>query len=312
MSFGTSPAALQRRALPRDCSAVPGPSSPPSSESSLPPQQQEHVAVVSPSLPGPVLLHTISEEGREELRRPLNSLWWSAVVAGLVMSLSPTCKAFLRGVLPDEPWALAVTSLGYSVGFVIVVLGRLQLFTENTITTVLPLLADRTRDALGSTARLWAVVLVGNLVGCFAAASVMHFFELAPANGHAALMEMCHHYADRSAGQMLGHGVPAGFLVAAMVWASPAAGSSRFWLVLFLSYLISVGDLTHIIAGATELFLLMLAGEASIGRVFLEGILPTGVGNVLGGTVLFALLAYAQGREELEEESEERDGAGGP
>ena len=95
-------------------------------------------------------------------------------------------------------------------------------------------------------------------------------------------------------------GVPAGFLIAALVWSSPAAGSSRFWLVVFLSYMISVGDLTHIIAGAVELFVLLFAGEASLYQVVVQGILPTGIGNILGGTVFFALLAYAQAREELD------------
>tara|TARA_B100001750_G_scaffold43149_1_gene31452 strand:+ start:521 stop:1318 length:798 start_codon:yes stop_codon:yes gene_type:complete len=264
----------------------------------------DHVPVVSPSLSGPRLLHIISEEGREELRRPLTSLWWSAVVAGLVMSLSASCKAFLHGVVPDAPWRLAITSFGYSVGFVVVVLGRLQLFTENTITTVLPLLADRSRKALWCTGRLWGTVLVGNLVGCLAAAALMHFVQLSPDTSHEALLDISRHYADRSAGEMLAHGVPAGFLIAALVWSSPAAGSSRFWLVVFLSYMISVGDLTHIIAGAVELFVLLFAGEASLYQVVVQGILPTGIGNILGGTVFFALLAYAQAREELEPEED--------
>ncbi|MBO6940538.1 MAG: formate/nitrite transporter family protein [Deltaproteobacteria bacterium] len=266
------------------------------------PSSGEHLTVVSPSLPGPTLLTLIAREGREELRRPVTSLWWSAVAAGLVMSLSAACKAYLHARIPDEPWRLAITSFGYSVGFVVVVLGRLQLFTENTITTILPLLTDRTRSALFRTARLWTVVLIGNLVGCFAAAALIHYVQLAPDAPHDALLEISRHYADRSWSQMLTNGIPAGFLVAAMVWASPAAGSSRFWLILFLSYMISVGDLTHIIAGSVELFVLLLAGETSIQDVLVGGVLATGAGNILGGTVFFALLAYAQGRDEIEDE----------
>ena len=111
-------------------------------------------------------------------------------------------------------------------------------------------------------------------------------------------LEVAEHYADRSLWQMLGNGVPAGFIVAAMVWSSPASGSSRFWVIVLLSYMISAGNMTHVVAGSTELFSLLLAGRMGVLEVAL-GTLATGVGNVLGGTVFFSILAYGQARDEL-------------
>jgi len=263
--------------------------------------EDAHTTIVSPSLSGPEIFHRVAREGREELERPLSSLWWSAVAAGLVISLSAVCKGFLHAAVPDVPWRNAVSSVGYTVGFVIVVLGRLQLFTENTITTVLPVLEDRTWNALKCTLRLWGVVWIGNLIGCLVVAALIVYVRLSPDAQHDAIFEVARHYAERSGGQMLAHGVPAGFLVAAMVWSAPAAaGGSRFWVIVLLSYFISAGNLTHVVAGSTELLVLVLDGELDVASAFLRGILPTGLGNVLGGTVFFALLAYGQARDELE------------
>lgn len=263
--------------------------------------EQSHVPVISPSLSGPEIFTSISKEGRVELGRPLASLWWSAVVAGIAISLSFVCKGFLHAWIPDAPWRGAVTSIGYTVGFVVVTLGRLQLFTENTITTVLPALEDRSWRTFVCSTRLWVVVLFGNLLGCFVAALLTTFGELAPPPQQLATMEVALHYADRNLGQMFTHGIPAGFLVAAMVWSSPAAGSSRFWVTFLLSYMISAGNLTHVVAGSTELFTLMLDDRLSVIRTF-GSIFCTGAGNILGGTVFFAILAYAQAREELPDE----------
>ena len=249
-------------------------------------------------LSGPAIFRAIAREGREELSRPAHSLWWSAVAAGLVISLSYSCKSFLHASLPDAPWRNAVSSLGYTVGFVVVILGRLQLFTENTITTVLPLLEDKSMHALRCVARLWGIVALGNLVGCFLAAALSVSTTISSADLLPMSLEVAEHYADRSLWQMLGNGVPAGFIVAAMVWSSPASGSSRFWVIVLLSYMISAGNMTHVVAGSTELFSLLLAGRMGVLEVAL-GTLATGVGNVLGGTVFFSILAYGQARDEL-------------
>ncbi len=81
------------------------------------------------------------------------------------MGFSFIGEALLRSRLPDEPWRPIVAKLGYSFGFVMVVLGRQQLFTENTLTPVIPLLERRDKQTLYRVLRLWGVVRVMNLVG---------------------------------------------------------------------------------------------------------------------------------------------------
>ena len=92
------------------------------------------------SVPSSVIFEAIRREGEHELLRPLSALWWSGVAAGLAISMSILCKGFFVSILPHEDWAAGISNLGYTVGFLIVILGRMQLFTENTITPILPLL----------------------------------------------------------------------------------------------------------------------------------------------------------------------------
>ena len=113
----------------------------------------------------PLIYEIVRKRGDEEMERPAVSLWWSGVAAGLSISFSLLAQSILELHLPDAPWRTLVSSLGYAVGFLMVVLGRQQLFTENTLTAIIPLLARRNWFTLLRVARLWAVVLAANLVG---------------------------------------------------------------------------------------------------------------------------------------------------
>ena len=112
-----------------------------------------------------VVHETIRREGEDELRRPSQALAWSGLAAGLSMGFSLVGEGLLRAHLPAAPWRPVVTKLGYSIGFLVVVLGRQQLFTENTLTPVLPLLRRSRPGGILNLARLWTVVLLANLTG---------------------------------------------------------------------------------------------------------------------------------------------------
>lgn len=247
-----------------------------------------------------VLYEVIRREGERELRRPSSALWWSGVSAGLAISTSVLAKGFLTSVLPDAPWAPAVTNLGYTVGFLIVILGRMQLFTENTITPILTLLHRPSGRTLLATARLWFIVLAANLLGCLIAAALIQYVRIVPAAQMTGILEISRHYAEITPVQHLAWGMPAGFLIAALVWILPrmeAAG--EVMVIMLLTYVIGLGGLSHVVAGSTELFLLVLDGELSLVDAVLRGIMPALAGNVLGGTGIFAALTYAQVREEV-------------
>src|SRR5689334_19120774 len=106
-----------------------------------------------------VVHEAIRLEGEEELKRSSSALAWSGLAAGLSMGFSLIAEGIIRSRLPDTPWRPLLAKFGYSFGFVLVILGRQQLFTENTLTPILPLLHRRDMATLGHVLRLWAVVL---------------------------------------------------------------------------------------------------------------------------------------------------------
>src|SRR5204863_5717625 len=91
---------------------------------------------------------------------------------GITIMASVIVQAALRHKLPDAPWREAVSNIGYSVGFLVVILGRMQLFTEQTIVTVLPVMAAPSWTKLWATAPLWIIVFVANMIGTCVAAAV--------------------------------------------------------------------------------------------------------------------------------------------
>ncbi|MBY0618598.1 formate/nitrite transporter family protein [Sphingomonas ursincola] len=247
-----------------------------------------------------LIYRAISRSGRHELARPFSALWWSGVGAGLAISLSILCKGILTALLPDTAWAPAVTNLGYSVGFLVVIMGRMQLFTENTVTPILPLLAYPSISRLNQTARLWAIVFAANMTGCLIAAILMVHAGIIPPLQMSGVLSVSRHYAEVAPLDHLLWGMPAGFMIASLVWMLPRIESAgEVLMITIVTYMIGLGGFSHVVAGSTELFIVMLMGELSPIKAVFGGILPALVGNVIGGTVIFAALAYAQVREEI-------------
>ena len=247
----------------------------------------------------PVIYEVVRRLGEEEMQRPLVSLWWSGVAAGLSISFSLLAEAILRAHLPEAPWRPLVAGFGYSVGFLIVVLGRQQLFTESTITVVLPVLKELTPYNVWRMMRLWAIVLIANLAGTLFAAAFSTYFPVVPQPLYDAMLAISREMAQLSWWPMCFRGITSGFLIAAMVWMLPTAESAKMPVVTLMTWLIAVGGFTHVIAGSMEAYLLVLAGDWEWWRFVTSFFVPVLIGNMVGGTALFALISYAQVMEEI-------------
>lgn len=269
------------------------------SEMALTGSEREAVAENS-SLSSLTVYSIILREGQEELERPMLSLWWSGIAAGIGISSSVLAEAVIRSNLgSDHPYLSLIESLGYTFGFVLVILARLQLFTENTITVILPLLANTTKQSLVSTARLWAVVLGANFVGTFFTAAMVVHGGILTEDIFSAILQISRHVAELTPSESLLRGIPAGFFIAALVWMLPSAKGSELLVIIMFTWLIAAGEFTHVIAGSNEIFTLVLNGELNFFTAWTHYIGPTLLGNIIGGTGLFAMLAYGQVRQEM-------------
>ena len=262
-------------------------------------RSEERDAIARAGPRAPVVYASISARGLEELNRPLISLLGSGFVSGLIMMLSVLAQGLLSATLPAFEGREAVTDIGYTLGFLIVILGRLQLFTENTITPVLPLLANPGSGYLRLTGRLWLIVFLANIAGTAAGAFMIVHGGIVTPEQLAAAIEVSTKAIAPAPLETLRYGVVAGFLIAALVWCMPTTRGAEFPMIFFITYVIALGDFAHVIAGAGEGFIAVFAGEASLWFVLGGFIVPAFVGNVLGGTVLFATLAYVQVMEEI-------------
>jgi len=257
-------------------------------------KKEEEQAEERATIPASVVYQAILKEGRSELERSSSALAWSGLAAGLSMGFSLVTEGLLRHALPDAPWRPLIVKLGYSVGFLIVILGRQQLFTENTLTPILPLMRDLCSKTFGNVARLWAVVLVTNLLGAAIFAIVIARTPVFEASIRHEFLQIGREALAPAWGTILLRGIFAGWLIALMVWLLPVAEVARFWVIIVITYVVGLGHFSHIIAGSVETFYVAAAGEVSVGHTLLHFVLPTLIGNCIGGVSLVAALNHAQ------------------
>ena len=156
-------------------------------------EDERDQAVEHSALRALVIHEVLREEGEAELKRPPGSLAWSGLAAGMSMGFSFLGLALIHSALPEQPWTRLIDSAGYTVGFLITILGRQALFTESTLTAVLPILVRRDRTTLIATLRFWAVVLTCNLLGTYIFAGLVNLGGVFPPESCRALPYSCGH-----------------------------------------------------------------------------------------------------------------------
>ena len=223
---------------------------------------------------GSVVYRAIRKEGEDELERPTTALAFSGLAAGLSMGFSLVGQGLLRAHLPDSDWRPLIVNFGYSLGFLIVILGRQQLFTENTLTPILPLLDKKEGATIGNVLRLWGIVLLANLIGGFALAWVVARTPVLSPATQAACHAIGHEAMVHSFGVVLLKAIFAGWLIALMVWLLPFAETARVWVIILLTYVIGVAGFSHSIAGSIEVFVIAAVGQKGWLEVLRGFVLP--------------------------------------
>lgn len=232
----------------------------------------------------------------EEMRRPALALLLSGLTAGLDVGFGPMAMAVLsttlRGAFPESVLRV-LTANAYAIGFIFVVLGRSALFTEHTTSAMLPVLERRqsARDLV----RLWALVLLGNTIGCFAFA----FFAsvLLPPLGAAtpeAFGSMAHRLVNHSSWVIFLSAIMAGWIMGLVSWLVTAARDTvgQIICVWLATSVIGLAGLHHSVAGQVEVLIGVFLGQGAGVGDYLRFLVLAVPGNALGGTVFVALLKW--------------------
>lgn len=243
----------------------------------------------------PLVVHeAIRRQGDEELIRSVSALAWSGLAAGMSMGFSFVAEALLRSHLPDAPWRPLITNLGYPFGYLIVIVGRQQLFTENTLTAIIPLLAKRDLATFLAVLRLWSVVLLANLVGTHLFAWVLRNTPVLKPELQPVLHELATDAANVGFGAAILRGIFAGWLIAMVVWMLAAIDTGPIAIIVTLTYVVGLAGLTHVIAGSVQVLYLVMEGAKSWMSYAAGYLIPTLIGNIIGGVTLVSALNHAQ------------------
>ena len=193
----------------------------------------------------------------------------------------------------DSETVFFLTAFAYPVGFILVVLGKSVLFTEQTSLLALPVLHGK--YSIKELLILWAVVIFGNLIGGFLIA--LFIVWIGPALGivsTSSIIEISEHVAHHDITTVFGSAILAGWLMGLLSWSVSSVDSSTSQIVLIyiITLVIGLAGLHHSIVGSIEVFSGLLLSE-NLGisdYVVFESTALTG--NMIGGVVFVALLKY--------------------
>lgn len=264
-------------------------------------EQGEEIEVDEDALPSraAAVHEQIRQEGEKELERDGLALLFSAIAAGLSMGASLMAKGIFQVNLHDVPGGFLLENLGYTFGFIIVIMARQQLFTENTVTAVLPVMHKPSGSNVLLLMRLWGLVLLGNLIGTALAALAFNHMPIFDDAVRGAFVTISQKVMENTPGEMFANAVVSGWIIATMVWMFPSAGAAKIWIIILMTWLVALGDLAHIVVGSVEIFYLVFNGDIPWQEFIWPFALPTLAGNIIGGTFIFALISHAQIRNDM-------------
>lgn len=237
----------------------------------------------------------ILEPGEKEIERPAAALLLSALAAGLVIGFSFLASAFASELVSPEH-RRAAAAAAYPLGFIFVIMARSELFTENTLVPVVPFLEHRDRDRFVKLARIWVLLLLGNLVGALIFGWALADTPMVEPTLRPALDRLAIEATSGGFTHVFYAGIFAGWLMALLAWllASTHSTGAQIALIWLCTFPISALHFRHSIAGSIEAFYLAMAGQASWGAMIGGFVVPSVLGNAIGGVLLVALLNYGQ------------------
>ncbi len=246
----------------------------------------------------PEVVEDASRIGAKRLDRPITGDAITAFIGGMSISFGVIAMAWTSASLgggEGPSVAHLLGALAYPVGFVILLVGKSELFTENFLLPVTGVLKRRgTVRQLGA---LWGVSLAANLVGALLFAFLISRPGVLPPEPAAELERLADHVVHYPFWTAFVKAIFAGWLMTILTWLLVAAEGmgARLVIIWLIGTLIVLGQFTHVVISAAEVFMAMLLGAPiTIGDWLGGAFLPVLIGNVLGGVIFVTLLQYVQ------------------
>lgn len=252
------------------------------------------------------IFHQVAKSAREELARPTSGLMFSGFAGGLGMGLTGLSVALALSYLGNAPMMQFIAFCFYPIGFIVVIIGRAQLFTENTLFPVV-LILDERKHVL-NTLRLWSAVFVSNVAGAMFFGWLLMKTGALPGNFADALAGLG---IDAAAGHftlIFAKAVIGGWLIALVAWMVTASHWTigQLAMVWMLTFIVGAGHFSHCIASSAEIVAAVMSGHLQFSNYF-GWLLPATLGNIVGGVFMVSVLNYGQVRIGVDEVSETSD-----
>ncbi|WP_226012447.1 formate/nitrite transporter family protein [Halomicrobium salinisoli] len=227
----------------------------------------------------------------EEISVGSRELFFSGLAAGFAITITFLVYTAMYAKTGGDP---VLSAILYPLGFIYIILGDYQLYTENTlppVTLVLERLAS-----VPALLRIWVVVLLANLAGGTAGAFALASTDVFTADAALAAEGFARTAIETPQATLFMKAVFAGLIVAGVVWVDYASRDtiSRLVLVYVAFLAIPFANLYHVVVSYTEMVYLVFVGEVALMTGLVEFVIPVLVGNSVGGVVLVTVVNYFQ------------------
>ena len=253
-----------------------------------------------PKEPYEIMVEQI-EAGLKEHRRSNIGLFISSLSAGLEVGFSIRVIGIIYTLFKTEvsPGKLyLMMGLVYPVGYIFVIIGRSELFTEHTVLATIPVLNGKA--SFKSLLNLWVIIYLGNLTGGYLFGTIVLQFN---AGTHLISLDFFHFVSQKmvsySSTNIIVSSIMAGWLMGTLSWLLSSAQDtlSRVAMIFFITFIISIAGLHHCIVGSIEIFMAYFANANNIsGLEFFKFQGIATLGTIIGGVVLVALVKYGHSK----------------
>lgn len=235
----------------------------------------------------------VEDNAHDEVRRSPHALAFSGFAGGISMGLTGLGVASALAALPASPNREFLAYLLYPIGFIAVIIGRAQLFTENTLYPVALILSERRHIA--DTLRLWSVVFTFNILGAIAFAALAILTGALPPGIHKELVQLGIAGSQVAFAHVFWSGVIGGWLIALVAWMVTASHWTigQIAVIWLLTFVVGIGHFAHCIASSGEIMSAVFAGQISFVH-YLHWLALATAGNIVGGVFIVTLLNFGQ------------------